>query len=159
MEPAVTCLVAILAESAEGQALLQHTRQMLDSFGVPVVERMVRDPAALREIVKELESAGASIYIVANASTNPLSAAASEITTNPVLAEPLDRPGLPALEALRASAREGTVAGTLAIGKAGAINAALFAVAILANTNADLRAKLERLRQEQTAKVLTETLG
>ncbi len=159
MEPAETCSVANLVESAEAQAVLQHTRQMLDSFAVPPVERMVGDRAALREIVSELESAGTAVFIVANASADPLSAAVSEITTKPVLAVPLEGLGLAALDALRASAREGTVAGTLAIGKAGAINAALLAVAIFANTNADLRAKLERFRQEQTAKVLAETLA
>jgi 5-(carboxyamino)imidazole ribonucleotide mutase len=158
MEPSVICSVAILAESAEAQALLQHTRQMLDSFAVPVLERIVRDRSALREIVSELESAGAAVFVASNISTDPLSTAVSEVTSKPVLAVPLEGTGLPALDALRASAREGTTAGTLAIGKAGAINAALLAVAILANANADLRAKLERFRQEQTAKVLAETL-
>ena len=158
MEPSVICSVAILAESAEAQEMLQHTRQMLDSFAVPVLEQIVRDRAALREIITGLESGCAAVYIVANISTDPLSTAVSEITSKPVLAVPLEGTGLPALDALRASAREGTTAGTLAIGKAGAINAALLAVAILANTNADLRARLERFRQEQTAKVLAETL-
>jgi 5-(carboxyamino)imidazole ribonucleotide mutase len=112
----------------------------------------------LREIVSESESAGAAVFVASNISTDPLSTAVSEVTSKPVLAVPLEGTGLPALDALRASAREGTTAGTLAIGKAGAINAALLAVAILANANADLRAKLERFRQEQTAKVLAETL-
>jgi 5-(carboxyamino)imidazole ribonucleotide mutase len=154
-----TCSVAIVAESTAVQDILQHTRQMLDSFAVTFAERLVQDRAALRESVSELESAGAAIFIVGNASSDSVSTAVSQITTRPVLAVPLDAPELPPLDALRASAREGTVAGTLAIGKSGAVNAALLAVAILANTNADLRARLERFRQEQTAKVLAETLG
>jgi len=48
--------------------------------------------------------------------------------------------------------------GTLAIGKAGAINAALLAVAILANSRTDLREKLRKFREEQTAKVMNDTL-
>ena len=151
-----TCSVAIVAESTAAQDILQHTRQMLDSFAVPWVERIIQNRADLRHVITE--SAGASVFIVANTSMDPLSAAVSAITIKPVLAMPLDGPELPPLDALRASAREGTVAGTLAIGKAGAINAALLAVAILANTNADLRARLGRFRQEQTAKVLSETL-
>ena len=153
-----TCSVAIVAESAEAQDVLQHTRQMLDSFAVPWVERITQNRAELRQIITESESAGASVFIVSNTSMDPLSVAVSAITIKPVLAVPLDGPELSPLDALRASAREGTVAGTLAIGKAGAINAALLAVAILANTNADLRARLERFRQEQTAKVLAEIL-
>jgi 5-(carboxyamino)imidazole ribonucleotide mutase len=160
MEPAVTCSVAILAESADAQALLQHTRQMLDSFEVPCVERMIRDRAGLRDLVSELESAGANVFIVGSTTPNPLTANVAGITLKPILAVPFEGHSSGGLwDLLLATTSEGGVAGTLAIGKAGAINAALLAVAILSSTNADLRGKLERFRQEQTAKVLAEKLG
>ena len=155
----MTSSVAILSESAGATTVLQHTRQTLESFAVPLIERMVPDRAALREIVMELESAGVAVFIVANTSTDALSVAVSEITTKPLLAVPIDGPGFEPLDALRGSARGGAVVGTLAVGKAGAINAALLVVAILANADAELRSKLERFRQEQTAKVLAETPG
>jgi len=75
-----------------------------------------------------------------------------------VLAVPLEGEGLGALEALRATTRGGPPVATLAIGKAGATNAGLLAVAILANGDEGLRGKLEAFRAEQTARVLADRL-
>ena len=71
-----------------------------------------------------------------------------------MLAVPIETPELGGLEALRASTAGGPPVGTVAIGKAGAINAALLAVAILGNADAGLREKLRTFREDQTAKVL-----
>jgi 5-(carboxyamino)imidazole ribonucleotide mutase len=76
------------------------------------------------------------------------------------LAVPLEGPGVPPLEALKAATRgAGGPVASLAIGKAGAVNAALLAVAILANSDAGLRGKLEGFRREQTEKVLGDRVG
>src|SRR5689334_21801759 len=99
MEPAVTSSVAIVAEStaAEAMTVLQHTRQTLDSFAVPMFEGFILDRSDLPEIIAELESTGAAIFIVVNTSADPLSAAVSKLTIKPVLTVPVDGPGLPAL--------------------------------------------------------------
>jgi len=135
--------VAILFESSEGEAMARHSRETLDRFGLNHTNQDLAD---------------ADVVIAFDDSSDPRSHHVSRLTAKPVLAVPVEAPGLPALEALRASARGGAAVGSLAIGKAGAINAALMAVAILANADAELRAKLERFRAEQTAKVLADTL-
>jgi 5-(carboxyamino)imidazole ribonucleotide mutase len=151
-------MVAILLESADGQGILQHARDTLDEFGVGFIERTVETRAVLRDTAAAFETAGAAVFVVANTSATPLSAAVAAVTARPVLAVPLEAPGLAPLEALRTTTGGGPAVASLAIGKAGAINAALLAVAILANANEQLRAKLERFRAEQTARVLADTL-
>jgi 5-(carboxyamino)imidazole ribonucleotide mutase len=75
-----------------------------------------------------------------------------------VLAVPLETPDLPPLASLQATTRGGPPVASLAIGKAGAINAALLAVAVLANGDTGLLRKLEQFRADQTARVLADTL-
>lgn len=151
-------IVAILSESADAQTTLQHARDTLDRFGIPFIERIVEHRNVLRDTVAAFESAEAAVFIVANTSTEPLSASVAGLTAKPVLAVPLEAAGLPPLESLQATTRGGPPVASLAIGKAGATNAALLAVAILANADDGLRAKLEAFRAEQTARVLADTL-
>jgi 5-(carboxyamino)imidazole ribonucleotide mutase len=151
-------MVAILSESAEAQAILQHTRDTLDRFGVPFIERLVENRAVLRDTVVAFESAEVAVFVVANTSADPLSAAVAAVTANPVLAVPLAAAGLAPLESLMATTRGGPPVASLAIGKAGATNAALLAVAILANAEEGLRGKIEAFRSEQTARVLADRL-
>ena len=151
-------MVAILSESPEAQGVLQHARDVLDEFGVGFIERTVETRAVLRDTVAAFEAAGAAVFVVANTSADPLSAAVAALTPRPVLAVPLDGPGLAPLDALRATAGGGPAVASLAIGKAGAVNAALLAVAILANADESLRGKLERFRADQTARVLADRL-
>ncbi|HEY7115681.1 MAG TPA: AIR carboxylase family protein [Tepidisphaeraceae bacterium] len=156
-------VVAILAESAEAQEDLRHTRDTLDRFGVAFLERATETGrSTLRDTVSAFEAAGASVFIVAD-TANPagtLSAAVSGLTLRPVLAVPMQTPPAPALDALLATTRGGggPPVASLAIGKAGAINAALLAVAILANADDTLRRKLDDFRAQQTANVLADRL-
>ena len=151
-------MVAILSESADAQGVLQHTRDTLDRFGVPFIERLVESRAVVRDTVAAFEAAEAAVFVVANTSADPLSAAVASVTAKPVLAVPLEAEGLGALESLRATARGGPPVATLAIGKAGATNAGLLAVAILANADEGLRDELEAFRAEQTGRVLADRL-
>jgi 5-(carboxyamino)imidazole ribonucleotide mutase len=82
-------------------------------------------------------------------------------TVAPVLGVPMESPSLKGLDSLLAMVQmpAGIPVGTLAIGKAGATNAALLAVAILATSRPELKVKLEGFRREQAAKVLGEKLG
>src|SRR3954447_26659743 len=68
-------MVAILSESADAQGVLQHTRDTLDRFGVPFIERVVESRAVVRDTVAAFEAAEAAVFVVANTSADPLSAA------------------------------------------------------------------------------------
>jgi 5-(carboxyamino)imidazole ribonucleotide mutase len=151
--------VAIIAELASAGATLQHTRDVLARFGVPFADQKIDENRAnVREAIAASEAAGAMVFIVANTSADPLSAVVASLTIKPVLAVPLDSPALAPLDALRASTRGGPPVASLAIGKAGATNAALLAVAILANIDPTLRDKLNDFRSQQRAAVLADRL-
>ena len=158
--------MALLAQSNDALEVLRHAEEILDRFGVAWATSSVYDA---ERVVPELHAGGVEVFVVANTSGQPLSSRVAGLTTRPVLAVPAPAPapapapgeGISPLEALQASAAAGRAeapVGTFAIGKAGAINAALFAVAILANADRDLREKLEEFRREQTEKVLNERL-
>jgi len=150
-------MVAIMTDSNEATALFQHTREMLTRFDVPFTEHALAataaDHANLQQVVTDLESAGTMVFITANA----IGASIAPMTVRPVLVVPIELPGVAPLDALKNTTSGGSVA-SLAIGKAGAINAALLAVAILAGSRPDLKEKLRAFRQEQAAKILAEKL-
>jgi 5-(carboxyamino)imidazole ribonucleotide mutase len=150
-------MVAIMTDSNEATALFQHTREMLTRFDVPFTEHALAataaDHANLQQVVTDLESAGTMVFITANA----IGASIAPMTVRPVLVVPIELPGVAPLDALKNTTSGGSVA-SLAIGKAGAINAALLAVAILANTNPLLREKLTQFRTQQTQAVLADRL-
>lgn len=150
-------MVAIIADSSEARSLFQHTREMLARFDVPFTEHALAaaaaDHANPQQLITDLESAGTTIFITANA----LGASIAPMTVRPVLVVPIEVPGLAPLDALKNTASGGPFA-SLAIGKAGAINAALLAVAILANNNPALREKLTEFRTQQTQSVLADRL-
>jgi 5-(carboxyamino)imidazole ribonucleotide mutase len=149
-------MVAILAQSDEALETLRHAEEMLDRFGVAWATSVVHD---VERIVPELQGGGVEIFIVANTTKTPLSAQVAALTTRPVLAVPIATRDLPPLESLQATLKPGQPpVASLAIGKAGAINAALLAVAILANSDAALREKLIKFRRDQTEKVLQDRL-
>ena len=147
-------MVAIIADSSEATALFQHTREMLARFDVAFTEHALANDANLQQIVTDLQSAGTKIFITANA----LGASIAPMTVRPVLVVPIEVPGLAPLDALKNTTSGGPIA-SLAIGKAGAINAALLAVAIFANNNNPLlREKLTQFRTQQTQSVLADRL-
>ena len=159
MQPPPPFPVALLAESEDAAQILCHAEETLNQFAIPFVAPVLSGRQDLTRVVAELEAAGAQIFIVGDASRSPLSAAVADMTIKPVLAVPVATAEIPPLDALRAStAGAGGPVATLAIGRPGAINAALLAVSILANTDVDLRDRLDNFRADQTAKVLADTL-
>lgn len=150
--------VALLAESDDCAEILRHAEETLNQFAVPFVSQVLSRRTDLPRLLPELESAGASIFIVADASNSPLSADVARLTLKPVLAVPVPTPSLPPLDALRSTTSGRAPVASLAIGKPGSINAALLAIAILANTNPELADKLDQFRADQTQKVLTDRL-
>jgi 5-(carboxyamino)imidazole ribonucleotide mutase len=151
--------IAILSQATTDAAILAHVREALKEFSLPSVERLIDRRDDLAETVAALEADGVRIFIVANSTATPLSTVVAGLTTRPVLAVPLEAADLPPLQALQTTLQSGNPpVVSLAIGKAGAINAALLAVAILSNTDAGLRQMLHQFRATQTNKVLADRL-
>jgi 5-(carboxyamino)imidazole ribonucleotide mutase len=158
-----TPLVGILMGSKSDWETMQHASDTLKRFGVPHECRVLsahRTPAATAGYVQAAEGRGLEVMIAAAGAAAHLAGVVSAHTLLPVLGVPMESGALKGLDALLSTVQMpgGIPVGTLAIGKAGATNAALLAVAILANKRPELRAKLKAFREEQTARVLAETL-
>ena len=119
-----------------------------------------RTPAWLAEFVAKAESRGIEVIIAGAGGAAHLPGMAAAQTLLPVLGVPVESHSLKGMDSLLSIVQMpgGIPVGTLAIGKAGATNAALLAIAILANSRPQLNEKLRRFRREQTEKVLKETL-
>jgi 5-(carboxyamino)imidazole ribonucleotide mutase len=119
-----------------------------------------RTPDATVEYVGAAEGRGIEVMIAAAGGAAHLAGVVAAHTLLPVLGVPMESASLKGLDSLLSTVQMpgGIPVGTLAIGKPGAKNAALLAVAILANARPDLKKKLQVFRDEQTAKVLRATL-
>ena len=159
MQPPPPFPVALLAESEDAGQILRHTEETLNQFAVPFVAPVLSARHDLHRVIADLDAAGVQIFIVADSTPAPLSVTVSGLTRKPVLSVPTPSPSLTSLEALQAATAGGAPVATLAIGKPGAINAALLAIAILANADPELAHRLDQFRADQTAKVLDDTPG
>ena len=119
-----------------------------------------RTPGLMAEFAAAAESRGIEVIIAGAGGAAHLPGMVAAQTLIPVLGVPVESHALKGMDSLLSIVQMpgGIPVGTLAIGKAGAINAALLAVAILANSRPDLREKLRKFREEQTAKVMNDTL-
>ncbi len=156
-------LVGILLGSRSDWETMTAASETLARFGVAHECRVLsahRTPAATTSYVTAAEQRGLEVLIAAAGMAAHLAGAVAAQTVLPVLGVPMEGGALKGLDALLATVQMpgGIPVGTLAIGKAGATNAALLAVAILANKRPELRLKLRAFREEQTAKVLAESL-
>jgi 5-(carboxyamino)imidazole ribonucleotide mutase len=156
-------LVGILMGSKSDWETMKHASETLTRFGVAHECRVLsahRTPVATIEYVSAAESRGLEVLIAAAGGAAHLAGVVAAHTLLPVLGVPMESASLKGLDSLLSTVQMpgGVPVGTLAIGKPGATNAALLAVAILANQRQGLREKLRAFREEQTAKVLKETL-
>jgi 5-(carboxyamino)imidazole ribonucleotide mutase len=156
-------LVAILMGSKSDWETMRHAGETLSKFGVASESRVLsahRSPDALVEYVRSAEGRGIEVLIAGAGGAAHLAGAVAANTTLPVLGVPIDSSALKGLDALLATVQmpAGVPVATFAIGKAGVINAALHAVAILAGSRPELKKKLRAYRGEQAAKVLAEKL-
>ncbi len=144
--------VALVAGSDEDWETLKFAAQRLDELGVPYLKFLVATDAS--ETVREAEKAGAAVFIVGTREPFLLSAQIANETILPVLSVPLVRGPVQDVEGFVAHI-QAMPAGlaTFAIGKAGAINAALFAAGILNPPGTPVFAGLERIRAEQIGRV------
>jgi 5-(carboxyamino)imidazole ribonucleotide mutase len=137
--------------------------ETLTHFGVPHERHIVsahRTPVRLAEYVSGAEARGIEVLIAGAGGAAHLPGMAAAYTLLPVLGVPVESRALKGMDSLLSIVQmpAGVPVGTLAIGQAGATNAALLAVAILANSRPELREKLRQFRAEQTEKVLKDTL-
>jgi 5-(carboxyamino)imidazole ribonucleotide mutase len=158
-----TPLVGIVMGSKSDWETMKSTRDTLVQFGVPHECRVLsahRTPAATAEYVGAAAERGLEVIIAAAGGAAHLAGVVAAHTLLPVLGVPMESASLKGLDSLLATVQMpgGIPVGTLAIGKPGATNAALLAVAILSITRPELKEKLRTFRQEQTARVLRATL-
>lgn len=154
--------VIVLMGSKSDWDVMQHADETLTRFGVPHECRALsahRTPAQVVELVSSAEANGTEVIIAAAGGAAHLAGVVAAHTLLPVLGIPMSS-ALNGLDSLLSTVQmpAGIPVGTLAIGKAGAINAALLAVAILARKDAGLRDQLQKFREEQQEKVLSVTL-
>jgi 5-(carboxyamino)imidazole ribonucleotide mutase len=142
---------------------MRHAVDVLNRFAVPHEAAIVsahRTPQWMAEFASTAESRGLEAIIAGAGGAAHLPGMVAAQTLVPVLGVPVESQALKGLDSLLSIVQMpgGIPVGTLAIGRAGAANAALLAVAILANKRPELRAKLRAYREEQTNKVRQDTL-
>ncbi len=153
--------VAIVMGSQSDWATLKDTAATLDKLGVGYVSKIVsahRTPDRLTAFAKGARGEGFRVIIAGAGGAAHLPGMVAANTTLPVLGVPIETKALAGADSLYSIVQmpAGIPVGTLAIGKPGAINAALLAAAILAGTNDKIAGALESWRAEQTAAVAEE---
>lgn len=151
-------LVAVIMGSKSDWDTMRHADETLTEFGVEHECRVMsahRSPALATELASNAESRGIEVVIAAAGGAAHLAGVLAAHTTLPVLGVPMKSDALNGLDSLLSTVQMpgGIPVATLAIGKPGAINAALFAVAILANSRPELRQKLHEFRAAQEKKI------
>jgi 5-(carboxyamino)imidazole ribonucleotide mutase len=157
-------LVVVLMGSKSDWDVMRQTDETLTKFGVEHECRVLsahRTPAETADYVAGAEARGVEVVIAAAGGAAHLAGVCAAHTVLPVLGVPMESASLKGMDSLLSTVQmpAGIPVGTLAIGKAGATNAALLAVAILGVKRPELRDKLRQFRAEQKEKILRETLG
>ena len=152
-------LVSIIMGSKSDWPTMEQASLTLDEFGVAHESKIVsahRTPDLLFEFAKSAEERGIEVIIAGAGGAAHLPGMCASQTVLPVLGVPVESKALKGLDSLLSIAQmpAGVPVGTLAIGQAGAKNAALLAIAVLANSRPDLRKKLHAFRSKQTKTVL-----
>ena len=156
-------LVGVLMGSKSDWDTMQHCRDTLEKFGIPHDCRVLsahRTPEQTVDFVQWGERNGIRVFIAAAGGAAHLAGVVAAHTVLPVLGVPMKGWSLDGLDSLLATVQmpRGIPVGTLAIGKAGAINAALLAVSILSLTDESLAEKLRAERTAQSEAILATTL-
>jgi 5-(carboxyamino)imidazole ribonucleotide mutase len=153
--------VGVIMGSQSDWPTMRHAADMLERLGVPHERRIVsahRTPDRLAAYAKGARARGLRVIIAGAGGAAHLPGMCAAFTALPVLGVPIESQALKGMDSLLSIVQmpAGIPVGTLAIGRAGAVNAALLAAAILATTDAALAARLDALRAEQTAAVAEE---
>lgn len=154
-------LVGLIMGSKSDWDTMQHAAQMLDALGVPHETKIVsahRTPDLLFEYAGSAEERGLRVLIAGAGGAAHLPGMAAAKTTLPVLGVPVESKALQGIDSLLSIVQmpAGVPVGTLAIGKPGAINAALLAASIIAVDHPEIKERLRAFRAEQTNAVLAQ---
>ena len=148
-------LVGIIMGSSSDWETMRHAADVLSALSVPFESRVIsahRTPDLLFEYAGQAETRGLEVIIAGAGGAAHLPGMTASMTRLPVLGVPVESKSLKGMDSLLSIVQMpgGIPVGTLAIGKPGAINAALFAASILATTDAALAARLDAWRAKQT---------
>ncbi len=162
--PVVSPVVSIIMGSKSDWETMRAASEMLTEFGVAHENRVIsahRTPELMAEFATGAEGRGIEVVIAGAGGAAHLPGMTAAHTTLPVLGVPIETRSLKGLDSLLSIVQmpAGVPVATLAIGTAGAKNAALLAVAILANKRRPLREKLKAFREKQKQKVLEDSLS
>jgi len=152
-------LVALLVGSKSDWETMSHAAQTLEKLGVPHEVRVLsahRTPDALMEYAASAEKRGLEVIIAAAGGAAHLAGVTAAKTVLPVLGVPIESQSLGGLDSLLSTVQMpgGVPVGTLAIGKPGAINAAILAASILGAKHPEIREAVRRYREEQAKQIL-----
>lgn len=158
---APTARVGVVMGSASDWDTMQHAESTLQALGVPYELQVVsahRTPDLLFSYASEAWSRGLKVIIAGAGGAAHLPGMLAAKTALPVLGVPVQSHALSGMDSLLSIAQmpAGVPVGTLAIGRSGAVNAALLAAAILALQDAELAARLDEYRRQQTERVLAQ---
>jgi len=150
--------VSIVMGSKSDYAIMEECAKTLEKFGVPyelIISSAHRSPERTKTYIKQAEEKGAQVFIAAAGMAAHLAGALAATTTKPVLGVPMESGPLKGEDALLSTVMmpAGMPVGTLAIGKAGAVNAAYLAIQIMALQDDELRVKLQEDRISKAKKV------
>jgi 5-(carboxyamino)imidazole ribonucleotide mutase len=157
-------LVGVIMGSKSDWDTMRHATELLESFGIPYEKRIVsahRTPRLMAEYASTAEDRGLEVIIAGAGGAAHLPGMVASHTVVPVLGVPVESHALKGMDSLLSIVQMpgGIPVATFAIGKAGAINAALFAVSLLSNDRPGLRKKLHAWRDGQTGRVLSDSLS
>lgn len=159
----MTAPIAIIMGSQSDWETMRHAAETLGALGLACEKRIVsahRTPERLYAFAKGAKAAGFKVIIAGAGGAAHLPGMAASLTELPVLGVPIESKTMSGMDSLYSIVQmpAGIPVGTLAIGKPGAANAALFAAEILAGTDPDLRERLRRWREERTKEVLAQEI-
>jgi 5-(carboxyamino)imidazole ribonucleotide mutase len=151
-------LVGIIMGSSSDWETMRHAADTLEQLGVPCETKIVsahRTPKRLYEYAHSAKDRGLKVVIAGAGGAAHLPGMTASMTSLPVLGVPIETQALKGIDSLLSIVQmpAGVPVGTLAIGKAGAVNAALLAAAMLATHDDGLGARLEAWREAQTGSV------
>ena len=155
--------VAIIMGSKSDWDIMSHSADILTQFNIAHESKVIsahRTPELLDEYCREAKQKGVKIFITGAGLAAALPGVVAAKTTLPVIGVPLEASSLEGLDALLSIVQmpPGIPVGTMTIGKAGAINAALYAAAILALHNEKIREKIQSYRDKKAQKIIDTNL-